>query len=77
VRKIVNRKYVIPSKIEQITVNAVYPGDNTSKLFSHRVTVAEMDGRIYYLSNEISGDEEPDLWWHADRLSDGEWDEKI
>ena len=58
-----------------LTVNAVYPNDNTSKLFSHRVTAADTDGRIYYLSNEIVGDEEPDLWWHTDRLTDDEWDE--
>ena len=58
-----------------LTVNAVYPNDNTSKLFSHKVTVADTDGQIYYLSNEIVGDEEPDLWWHTDRLSDDEWDE--
>ena len=58
-----------------LSVNAVYPYGNTSKQFSHRVTVADIDGRIYYLSNEIPGGEEPDLWWHADRLSDDEWDE--
>lgn len=58
-----------------LTVNAVYPNDNTSKLFSHKVTVADEKGKTYYLSNEILGDEEPDLWWHADRLSDEEWNE--
>ncbi len=58
-----------------LTVNAVYPNGNTSKLFSHKVTVADENEKVYYLSNEISGDEEPDLWWHADRLSDDEWKE--
>jgi hypothetical protein len=58
-----------------LTVNAVFPDSNTSKLFSHRVTVADIDGHIYYLANEILGEEEPELWWHADRLSDDEWDE--
>ncbi len=58
-----------------LTVNAVYPNGNTSKLFSHKVTVVDENGRIYYLSNEIPGDEELDLWWHADRLSDEEWKE--
>jgi ketosteroid isomerase-like protein len=58
-----------------LTVNAVFPNDNTSKLFSHKVTVAEENGKIYYRSNEILGDEEINLWWHADRLSDEEWNE--
>ncbi len=58
-----------------LTVNAVYPNGNTSKLFSHRVTVANTDGRFYYLSNEILGDKELDFWWHADRLTDDEWDD--
>ena len=58
-----------------LTVNAVYPNDNTSKLFSHKVTVADENGKIYYRSNEILGDEELDLWWHADRFSDDEWNE--
>lgn len=58
-----------------LTVNAVYPNGNTSKLFSHKVTVVDENGRIYYLSNELFGDKELDLWWHADRLSDEEWNE--
>ena len=59
-----------------LLVNAVYLNSNTSKLFSHEVTVLEEDGRIYYLANKIIGDEELDLWWHADRLTDGESYEK-
>lgn len=58
-----------------LSVNAVYPNNNTSKLFSHKVTVMEEDGRIYYLANEIMGDGEIDLWWHANRLTDDEWNE--
>ena len=58
-----------------LTVNAVYPNGNTSNLFSHKVTVMDENGRIYYLSNEILGDEELNLWWHRDRLSDDEWNE--
>lgn len=61
--------------IVTLTVNAVYPNGNTSKLFSHRVTVANTDGRYYYLSNEMLGDDELNLWWHADRLTDDEWDD--
>ena len=58
-----------------LTVNAVYPNGNTSKLFSHRVIVEDIGGRIYYRSNELLGDEELNLWWHSDRLSDDEWDD--
>lgn len=57
-----------------LIVNAVYPNENTSKLFSHRVTVSDKDGHIYYLSNEIIDDEESALWWHADRMSEDDWD---
>lgn len=42
---------------------------------SSNETVMDIDGGIYYLSNEIMGDEDLDLWWHADRLSDDEWNE--
>lgn len=56
-----------------LSVNAVYPNDNTSKLFSHRVTVTDAGGQVCYLSNEIIGDENPDCWWHTDRLTDDEW----
>ena len=58
-----------------LTVNAVYPSENTSRLFSHRVTVANVNGCIYYLSNEMLGDGEVTLWWHADRLTDNEWND--
>ena len=56
-------------------VNAVYPNGNTSKLFTHKVTVKDEDGKIYYLSNEIDDIDESDLWWHADRFTDNEWNE--
>lgn len=52
-----------------LTVNAVYPTDNSSKLFSHRVTVSDLGDSIYYLSNEIIGDEKPDCWWHSERIA--------
>ena len=56
-------------------VNAVYPNGNTSKLFTHKVTVKDEDGKIYYLSNEIDDVDESDFWWHADRFTDNEWNE--
>lgn len=51
-------------------------GGNTSKKFSHKVTVRDTDGQFYYLSNEVLDDKDLDLWWHADRLSDEEWEER-
>ena len=60
----------------ELSVNAVYPNDNTSKLFSTKVTVIEEDGKIYYLSNEILGDEELNLWWHTDRLTEDDREAK-
>ena len=56
-----------------LLVNAVFPNDNTSKLFTHKVKVKEQDGKIYYLSNEIVDDNEINLWWHAEHISDEEW----
>lgn len=56
-----------------LTVNAVFPKDNTSKLFSHSVTVKETDGVIVYLSNQITGNTESSFWWHGQRLSEEVW----
>lgn len=49
-------------------VNAVYPNDDSSKLFSHKTTVKELDGKIYYISNEYIENENTNLNWHADRF---------
>ena len=38
-------------------------------------TVVDIDDRIDYLSNDIPGEEELNLWWHANTISDDEWDE--
>lgn len=58
-----------------LTVNAVFPHADTARLFTHKVTVREEDDRILYLGNELVGDGEPDLWWHAERYSDDKWKE--
>lgn len=58
-----------------LMVNAVFPTDDTSGLFSHKITVTEKDGKIRYLSNEIVRNEELSFWWHSERLSDEEWKE--
>lgn len=58
-----------------LLVNAVYPNENTSKLFSHMVTIKENNGKTYYLSNQIVENQEPNLWWHADCYTEEEWHE--
>lgn len=58
-----------------LMVNAVYPNENSSRLFSHEVTVTETDGNMQYLSNHVVSMENIDLWWHADRFTDEEWEE--
>ncbi len=50
-----------------LTVHAVFPEENTSCLFSHEVTVKEMDGSFYYLSNHILSEKELRPWWHGTR----------
>ncbi len=58
-----------------LTVNAVFPYENTAKAFSHEVTIrlAE-DGAFQYVSNRIVG-EVYDAWWRTERLTSGEWEE--
>lgn len=57
-----------------LTVRAVYPSDNTADLFTHRVTLREQDGKVFYESNEIIDVESIDTRWHADRFTDEEWE---
>lgn len=58
-------------------INAVYPNGNTSKEFSHTTVIrpSNEDG-FQYVSNEIFLPEEDyDIWWHSDRLTEEEWKE--
>lgn len=54
-----------------LLVQAVYPHDNTSRAFLHRVVIRPLaDGSFQYVSNHmLSGENPPDLWWHSDRSS--------
>lgn len=55
-----------------LTVNAVYPKENTSKSFSHKTVIRPLgeDG-FQYVSNEMISSEEGDaFWWHSDRSTD-------
>ena len=55
-------------------VNAVYPGGNMSKEFSHTTVIRPFsEGSFQYVSNEIilsEGDQ--DIWWHSNRLTEEE-----
>jgi hypothetical protein len=55
-------------------VNAVYPGGNMSKEFSHTTVIRPFsEGSFQYVSNEIILPEgEHDIWWHSNRLTEEE-----
>lgn len=61
----------------ELTVNAVYPYENTAKAFTHKVVVRPLkDGNFQYVSNRITTPEEAyDTWWYAKRLTMEEWEE--
>ncbi len=58
-------------------VNAVYPGGNMSKEFSHTTIICPLgEDSFQYVSNEIILPEgEHDIWWHSNRLTEEEWKE--
>lgn len=58
-----------------LTVNAVYPYENTSRSYSHKTVIRILeDGSFRYVSNEIiSPKENLDIWWHSDRLEKEEF----
>lgn len=60
-----------------LTVNGVYPYENTSRSFSHQTVIRLPDpDHVQYVSNTILPQENaPDFWWHHDRLAKGEWEE--
>ena len=62
-------------------VNAVYPDGNTSRAFSHETVIRPLeDGSFRYVSNRMcaspasDGVKEARMWWHADRLTEEEWE---
>ena len=58
-------------------INAVYPGGNMSKEFSHTTVIRPLsEDRFQYVSNEIILPEGcHDIWWHSNRLTEEEWKE--
>lgn len=60
-----------------LTVNAVYPEDNTSRSFTHETVIRPLEeGRYQYVSNQVVYPEETyDAWWHGERLTGEQWQE--
>lgn len=60
-----------------LTVNAVYPEENTSRAFTHETVIRPLeDGGFQYVSNQVVYPEEQyDAWWHAERMNKEQWEE--
>mgnify|MGYP007098664445 CR=1 FL=1 len=60
-----------------LRVNAVYPEENTSKAYTHEVTVRPLDeAHFQYISNRLIYPEDGyDAWWHPERLTQEQWKE--
>lgn len=60
-----------------LTVNAVYPEENTSRAFTHETVVRLLeDGSFQYVSNQVVYPEDNyDAWWHAGRMDQKQWEE--
>lgn len=58
-----------------LTVNAVFPYENTAKAFSHEVTIRlQENGAFQYVSNRML-DGTYEAWWRTERLTEAEWEE--
>ncbi len=57
-----------------LTVNGVYPYENTSKSYSHNTVIRLLeDGHVQYVSNKmIWPKERQDMWWRRDRPGEEE-----
>lgn len=55
-----------------LIINAVYPNENTSKSYSHKVVIRPLSEDCFqYVSNQmITAVDEYDVWWHSDRLTE-------
>lgn len=58
-----------------LTVNVVYPDNNTSKVYAHEVVVRPLaDGSFQYVSNQvIPSENNQQESWHINRLTKEEW----
>ena len=60
-----------------LTVNVVFPAQNTSKVYAHEVVIRPLgDGRVQYVSNHIIPSEDNyEQTWNVSRLTEDEWEE--
>lgn len=60
-----------------LTVNAVYPEDNTSRAYTHEVVIRPLsDRRFQYVSNHmVPPGDTYEAWWHSERLTKDQWKE--
>lgn len=60
-----------------LTVNVVFPAQNTSKVFAHEVVIRPRDdGRVQYVSNHIIPSEDNyEQTWNVPRLTEDEWEQ--
>lgn len=58
-----------------LLVNAVYPAMETSRAFTHELTVRPdtQDGFQYVSNTVLHTDQDYDMGWHTDRLTEEEW----
>ncbi len=58
-----------------LIINAVYPNENTSKLYSHKTVIRPLNEDCFqYVSNQmILPEEDYDTWWRSKRLTEEEW----
>lgn len=61
----------------KLTVNAVWPEESIGKAFCHEVTIRPLeDGGFQYVSNHvIPSEDNVEVTWYTQRLSDDEWQE--
>lgn len=58
-----------------LTVNAVYPGLETSRAYTHELVILPKEqGAFEYVSNTVlTTEKDYDMSWHTDRLTEDEW----
>lgn len=57
-----------------LTVNAVYPHEDTSRSFSHKTVIRPLgENQFQYVSNEVVSQEDTEgFWWRRERLTEEE-----
>lgn len=60
-----------------LTVNVVYPDNNTSKVYAHEVVIRPLseEGFQYVSNHIIPAEDNCEPSWHTDRLTEEQWEE--